>query len=100
VGLAFADNPADRRYELYRDGALAAWAEYRPAGDSVILAHTEVAEGHEGEGAGGEVVRRTLEALRAQEKTVIPTCPFAAAWIGRHPEWIDAVDPALRGQFR
>ena len=32
-------------------------------------------------------------------KTVIPTCPFAAAWIKRHPEWAELVAPSMRGQF-
>ena len=75
------------------------WAEYRPAGDSVIVAHTEIDERREGEGLGGALVRGTLDQIRAGGKTVIPTCPFTAAYIRRHPEYVDLVDPSLRARF-
>ena len=65
----------------------------------MIIAHTEIADGHEGEGLGGVLVREALERIRASGKTVIPTCPFTAAYIGRHPEFVELVAPALRGQF-
>ncbi|MBI5106462.1 MAG: N-acetyltransferase [Solirubrobacterales bacterium] len=91
--------PERRRFELHVGGELVGWADYLPAGESVILAHTEVLDGHEGEGLGGLLVRSVLEQLRARGTTVIPTCPFAAAWIHRHPEYAADVAPALRGQF-
>jgi len=69
-------------------------------GDSVIVAHTEVDEGHEGEGLGSLLVRETLEHIRASGKSVIPNCPFTAAYIRRHPEFVDLVEPSLRSQFR
>ncbi len=75
-------------------------AEYRPAGDSVIVAHTEVDEGHEGEGFGSLLVREALDSIRASGKSVIPTCAFTAAYIRRHPEFVDLVDASLRSQFR
>jgi predicted GNAT family acetyltransferase len=91
--------PEERRYELRVDGELAGWAEYLPAGDSVIVAHTEIDEGREGQGLGGVLVSGTLDQIRASGKTVIPTCPFTAAYIRRHPEYVDLVAPTLRGQF-
>jgi predicted GNAT family acetyltransferase len=93
------DNPDQSRFELRVDGELVGWSEYRPAGDSVIVAHTEIDEGHEGRGLGSVLVRGTLEHIRASAKTVIPMCAFTAAYIRRHPEYVDLVDPALRGQF-
>src|SRR3712207_8253406 len=39
--------------------------DYRPAGESLILAHTEVRDQHEGEGLGGRLVRGALEAAKA-----------------------------------
>ena len=94
------EDPERRRMELHLDGELLGWAEYLPAGDSVILAHTEVLEGHEGEGLGGKIVRATFDAIRAQDKTVMPTCPFAAGYVRRNPELVEYVDPSLRGQFQ
>ena len=82
------------------DGEVIGRAEYRPAGDSVIVAHTEVDEGHEGEGLAGLLVREALESIRASGKTVIPTCSFTAAYIRRHPEFVDLVEPSMRSQFK
>ena len=75
------------------------WAEYRPAGESVIIAHTEIDERREGEGLGSVLVRGALDRIRADGRTVIPTCPFTAAYIRRHPEYLDLVDASLRGRF-
>jgi predicted GNAT family acetyltransferase len=93
------DNPAEGRFEVRLDGELAGFADYRPAGDSVIIAHTEIADGHEGKGLGGLLVREALERIRASGKTVIPACSFTATYIGRHAEFAELVDPSLRCQF-
>ena len=94
------DNPSESRFELRLDHKLVGRTEYRPAGDSIIVSHTEVDPGHEGEGLGSLLVRETLEGIRASGKNVIPTCPFTAAYIRRHPEFVDLVAASLRSQFR
>ena len=92
-------DPDETRFELLLDGTRVGVVEYRPAGASVIVAHTEIDPGHEGEGLGGVLVEAALEGIRDMGKTVIPTCPFTAAYIKRHPEWVELVAPAMRGQF-
>jgi len=94
------DNPDQSRFELLDEGRLLGWADYRPAGASVIVAHTEIVRGHEGEGLAGELLRGALEAIAERGQTVIPTCPFAAAYIRRHPEHVDLVVPSMQPQFR
>jgi len=94
-----ADNPGESRFELRVDGELVGWSEYRPAGDNVIVAHTEIDERRTGEGLGSVLVRGTLDHIRASGKTVIPTCPFTVAYIRRHPEYVELVDASLRHQF-
>jgi hypothetical protein len=93
------ENPDLRRFELRDGDELLGWIDYLPAGASVIFAHTEIAPVHEQQGLGSVLVRQALDAMRARGTTVIPTCPFTAAFIGRHPEYADVVDPSLRGQF-
>ena len=93
------DNPERSRFELRVDGDLVGWSDYRAGGTSVIVAHTEIDERREGEGLGSELVRGVLDRIRASGKTVIPTCAFTAAYIQRHPEYVDLVDPSLRDQF-
>jgi hypothetical protein len=45
-----------------------------------------------GGGSRRLLVRETLERIRASGKSVIPTCPFTAAYIRRHPEFVDLVE--------
>jgi uncharacterized protein len=99
VSRIVEDNAGQSRFELRVDGEVVGWSEYRPAGDSVIVAHTEIDERREGEGLGSELVRGTLDHIRASGKSVIPTCPFTAEYIRRHPEYVDLVVPSLRSQF-
>lgn len=93
---SLTDLPDLNRFEVRVGGELAGWLDYRPAGDSIILAHTEVLDEHKGEGLGGVLVRHALNAARDRGKTVIATCPFAAAYIERHPELAGFVEPSLR----
>jgi len=93
------DVPERSRYELREGGELLGWVDYLPAGRSVIVAHTEVLEGGEGQGLGSRLVSAVLEDLRDRGVTVIPTCPFATAFISRHPEYADVVDESMRARF-
>ena len=90
------DNEQRSRFELRVDEELAGWLDYRPAGDSIIIAHTEVLKAHEGEGLGGVLVRSALEGARDTGKTVIVVCPFATAYIDRHPELDEFLAPHAR----
>ena len=97
--LAVTDEPARSRFELRAGDELVGWLDYRPAGDSVILAHTEIAEAHGRQGLGGMLVRAALERIAADGRKAIPLCPFAAAYVARHPELAEHVDAALRPRF-
>ena len=98
--LAVTDVPDASRYEARRDDELAGFVEYIRAGNVIVLAHTEVEPAFEGQGVGGQLVRAVLDDIRERgDLEVVPTCPFVAAWLGRHPEYVDLVTPAMRAQF-
>ncbi len=88
--VTVTDNEAARRYEAYVDGQLAL-LQYRRSGDSLDLVHTEVPEELEGQGIGGKLARFALEDARVHRWAVIPSCPFVASYIHRHPEYQDLV---------
>lgn len=99
--LVVVDNPAEQRFEL-RDGAegeVLGLAEYRPGGESLIIAHVEVTAGNEGKGLAGKLMAGLLEQLRAKGTTVLPICPYADAYIRRHPEHAADVDPSMRPRY-
>ncbi|AZM93450.1 MULTISPECIES: GNAT family N-acetyltransferase [Streptomyces] len=57
---------------------------------ALVAVHTVVEPGHEGRGIGGELVKGFYAMAAAegdgQGVPVVPLCPYAAAWAGRHPE--------------
>lgn len=79
------DNPDRERYELVVDGELAGELLYRRRSDAVVLVHTEVSPGFEGRGLGSELVAGALEDIRAHGLRPIAVCPFARAYMERHP---------------
>jgi predicted GNAT family acetyltransferase len=98
--LSVTDQPDANRYEARIGGELAGVVEYVRAGNVIVLAHTEVDPAFEGRGVGGGLARGALDDVRARGGLeVVPTCPFIAAWIGRHPEYVDLVTPSMRAQF-
>jgi len=91
-------NDARTRYELSVDGQLAV-SEYNRLANAVMFTHTEVPQALEGQGIGSALARGALDDVRAQGLQVIPLCPFVAAFIRRHPEYLDLVSPVSRRQF-
>ena len=61
-----------------------------------MFTHTEVPPAHEGQGIGSALIRFALAAARERGVEVIPICPFFAAYIKRHEEVQDLLDPAYR----
>lgn len=90
-------NDARNRYELSVEGQIA-YSEYNRLANAIMFTHTEVPESLEGQGVGSALARGALDDVRAQGMQVIPLCPFVAAFIRRHPEYLDIVSPVSRRQ--
>ncbi len=59
---------------------------YAMFGDDVLdLQHTEVPPSAQGQGVGGALIRAALAYGREQGLRVMATCPYAQAWLRRHP---------------
>ncbi len=98
VTSSFVTHNDDRnRYELSVDGKVAV-SEYNRLTKAVMFTHTEVPEALEGQDVGSALARGALDDVRAQGLKVIPLCPFIAAFIRRHPEYLDLVSAVSRSQ--
>jgi predicted GNAT family acetyltransferase len=53
------------------------------------MLHTEVPKELEGRGIGSALIRGVLDTARRQGLKVVPLCPFAKAYIEKHPEYAD-----------
>ena len=95
--LQLVNDTGTQRYRLMRGEQELGFVEYDPVGEqSILIKHTEVRSEFEGKGYGSELVRRTLDDVRQQGKSVIPICPYAMNFIRRHPEFLDVVRPEMR----
>lgn len=93
-------NEDKSQYQILEGDQVLGFAEYRPVADAVMLPHTEIAEGHEGEGLGSQLAKFALDDIKASGKHVIPMCPFISGYIRNHPEYLELVQPAQRGIFQ
>ena len=77
-------------------GKSIAIAEYRLAPGKIVFTHTKVPEQHEGKGVGSALIRAGLAYARDHNLQVVPTCPFFAAYMKKHEEVQDLLDPSSR----
>ena len=82
------DNKAQSRFELEENGFVA-FAEYQRDGGMIVIPHVEAPPELRGTGAAGRLMEGVLNAARAQGLKVVPSCPYADAYIRRHKEWAD-----------
>lgn len=93
------DNPEQHRFEIdLGDGSMAVAQYTLPAG-KIMFTHTEVPPAHEGKGLGTMLIKFALAAARERGLQVIPICPFFAAYMQKHAEVQDLLDPAWRTRF-
>lgn len=81
------------RYEAWIGDKRAGVLEYVSTPGTIDFTHTVVDEQFGGRGVGSALVRTALddarEAAAEGDVHVIPTCPFVAGYIDKHPEYAD-----------
>lgn len=96
---AIRDNSEKHRFEAdLGDGSLSI-ANYYLRDGKIVVTHTEVPAAHEGQGIGTALIRFALNSARDRGLTVVPLCPFFAAYIRKHPEEQDLLDQDWRARL-
>jgi predicted GNAT family acetyltransferase len=85
--LRVLDNPAEWRYEATLGDRLAGIVTYRLRPGQIVFLHTEVLPAFEGRGIGSRLAAGVLDDARARGLSVVPRCPFIAAYVRRHPDY-------------
>lgn len=96
--LSVIDNVAEHRYEIHTEGQVAILV-YKRGVNRISLLHTEVPPALEGRGIAGMLARAALEAARADGLEVVPLCPYVAAYIRRHQEYLPLVSSPYRAKL-
>ena len=85
---AVRDNKALGRFELDVEGGMA-FASYRQTPQTVIITHTETPRALRGRGIASELIRGSLDLIRADGRKVVAACSFVADFLHKHPEHSD-----------
>ncbi len=89
-GSSVRDNAANSRFELEEEGQIA-FAEYVRRGEVLIIPHVEAPIALRGKGTAGRLMAGVLDRVRAEGLKVVPSCPYAAAFIARNKQYQDLV---------
>ena len=89
--MELIDRPERSRYEAIEGDEVVAFAEYDAQGSTVVMPHTVTMPEHRGRGLAAMVVQFALDDIRAQGRTVVPSCWFVADFIAEHPDYADLV---------
>jgi predicted GNAT family acetyltransferase len=95
--LVITENSALGIYEAVLGGEIVAGVIYSKAVNRVALLATSVFPAFRGKGIPAKLLIGILEKLRAQGATVTISCPFAAEFVGAHPEYADVLGLAVPG---
>jgi predicted GNAT family acetyltransferase len=96
AGPAFAfEVPKDEQsgtYEAFVGDRAIGFLTYDVADGRLVLLATSVFPEFRGQGIATELIRRVLDDVREQGKTVTIVCPIVHTFIEHHPEYADLVD--------
>jgi hypothetical protein len=90
VANPVVDNRPASRFELTEQG-LTAFADYTRRGGALVIPHVEAPMALRGQGTAGRLMAGLVALARAEGVKIVPLCPYAAAWLRRHPEHADLV---------
>lgn len=74
------------RYELLRDGAVVAHADYSLRGSEITIPHVETDPSLRGGGLGSRLMDGVIADVVDRQLTVVPVCPFAASYLHDNPD--------------
>lgn len=98
--IKIRNDPENRQFTVEVDGRVAGKAEYRLRGDTYLFIHTEVDPEFQGLGVANRLARWALDDVSEQGRTLVPLCPFIAAYIKRHPEYDAIVDHEMTDRLK
>ena len=81
-------NASEKRFETWVDERLSK-LDYIQDGRNFVITHVGVHPELRGHGLAGKITQVSLEYARENGLRVVPMCSYAAAYIRKHPEYVE-----------
>ena len=81
------------RFSISVDGHKVGFTEYVDRNGQRVFPHTEVLDEFGGRGLGTIVIGEALQATRDADLRIVAVCPMVAAFVKKHQELDEVVDP-------
>lgn len=86
--LEVIHSPSKNRFETWIDNQLSK-LDYLLDEETIVMTHVGVYPEHRGQGVAGKLTEVALQYAKENSLRVIPMCPYIAAFIRRHPQYIE-----------
>ena len=98
--ISIVKNEELNRFEIYSDGELAGFAEFKVANQKISYTHTEIDPRFGGQGMGSKLMKEVLDEALEQNLEVAPYCSFVSAYIKKNSEkYLHLVPEGQRAKF-
>jgi predicted GNAT family acetyltransferase len=96
TGAPTTVTPESDRFTIAVEDQPVGFTEFADLDRQRVFTHTEVADEFEGRGLATILVNEALQATRDAGLRIVAVCPMVAAYIDKHHEFDDVVDPVSR----
>jgi predicted GNAT family acetyltransferase len=86
MNISIFKNDELNRFEIYSDGELAGFAEFKIENQIISYTHTEIYTKFGGQGLGSQLIKEALDEALEQDLQVAPYCSFVSAYIKKNSE--------------
>ncbi|BBZ47904.1 GNAT family N-acetyltransferase [Mycobacterium parmense] len=82
-----------KEFAITVDGQTVGVAAFADRGDRRVFVHTEVDDAFQGRGLATILVNEAVKSSNADGLRIVAVCPMVAAFLHKHKEFDDIVDP-------
>jgi predicted GNAT family acetyltransferase len=100
MSISVVKNYELNRFEIYSDGELAGFADFKIANQVISYTHTEIDPRFGAKGLGSQLIKEALDEALEQNLEVAPYCSFVSAYIKKSGEkCLHLVPESKRAKF-
>ena len=100
MSISIVKNEELSRFEIYSDGELAGFADFKIENQMISYTHTEIDPRFGGQGLGSQLIKEALDEALEQNLEVAPYCSFVSSYIKKSGEkYLHLVPESKQAKF-